>query len=180
VVRLEHLSPEPLAEWILARTAAASLVPDFRALSTASTLGGDPALALQRATNAYWRLLADSSEGNPEVAYELWISSLHRGRTAGHVGVGLPPTPTPERLGALTDVDIFVLAALIVHDGLPLRALTEVLNMPSGLVRTSCRSLLAHGVVSAAEEQAAWYVRPLWRPTVHRMLRQKHVMRGRT
>ncbi len=179
VVRLEPLGPEPLAEWILARTASASLRPDFRALSNASTLGGDPQLALQRATNAYWRLLADSSEGNPEVAFELWLASLHRGRAAGRVGVGLPPAATADRLSGLVDADLFVLAALIVHDGLPLSALTQVLNMPAGQVRTSCRTLLAHGVLSAVGEQAPWYVRPPWRPTVHRMLRQKHVLRGR-
>ncbi len=179
VVRLEPLGPEPLADWILSRTAQAELQPDFRALSTASTLGGDPQLALQRATNAYWRLLADSSEGNPEVAYELWLGSLHRGRAAGRVGVGLPPTPTADRLSALADADLFVLAALIVHDGLPLTALTEVLNMPTSQVRTSVRTLLAHGVLSAVADNAPWYVRPPWRPTVHRMLRQKHVLRGR-
>ncbi len=180
VIKLEPLGPDPLAKWILARTATAALRPDFRPLSTASPLGGDPVLALQRATHAYWRLLADSSEGNPEVAYELWLASLHRSRKPGVIGVGLPPTPTTERLGPLTDVDLFVLAALIVHDGLPLTALTEVLNMPASQVRTSCRSLLAQGVVTAAEEQAAWYVCPPWRPTVHRMLRQKHVLRGKT
>lgn len=179
VIRLEALAPEPLAAWLLARTEAAGLRPDFSGLSNAATLGGEPTLALQRATTAYWRLLTDTSEGNPQVAFELFLSSLYGGRGASPLGVGLPPVHGQETLDALADSDLFVLAALIVHDGLTLQILTDVLNVPPERVRATCSTLLTQGVLTAAETEAPWYVAPGWRPAVHRLLRQKHVLRGR-
>jgi len=178
-LRLEPVRPESLCAWLEERTRAAGLEPSYGSLSQAGTLGSDPALAIQRATVAYWRLLADFAEGNPEVAEALWLESLRRGRQPGTASIVLPVLPSTEQIDDLTATDLFVLAALITHDGLPTQALIEVLNLSVDRVRSACRHLLAEGVLTVARAGAPLYVKPLWRPPIHRLLRQKHVLRGR-
>ncbi|MCB9758337.1 MAG: hypothetical protein H6739_00715 [Alphaproteobacteria bacterium] len=177
-VHLAPLSAEELGAWLLERARLAGFEASFEGLASTGRLGGSPRLALQRATAAFWRLLADASQGNPVVAERLWLSAL--GHVAGNpdetrLDVRLFETAPLDRVSTLADPELFVLTGLVVHDGLDIGRLSEVLNLAPGRVRAACEHLLGLEVIQPDPE--GFIICVPWRPLVVKLLRQKHFLR---
>lgn len=130
----------------------------------------------------YWRILWRASLGNPLVALEYWLSSLGpptgNGGTAVESEDGLVPIPVylfrhhgDADVEKMTDEDLFLLTALVVHDGLKLEDLSEVLNVPAPRVRVTCRQLESLGVVT--QDGSRYLLAPSWQPGVLRVLGQR-------
>ena len=139
-VVMSQLTPEQLSDWLTGRAASCDLELDFAPLVVGiSSSGAAFELARERARRAYWRLLVDASQGNPEVALEYWLDTVFREKGTNRLGVGVVQAPGPKDLEAISDMELFVLTALVIHDGLTVEQVAEVLNANAGQVRTSCR-----------------------------------------
>ena len=139
-------------------------------------LGADPRAAEARARDAFWRLLTDASTGNPKIALAYWLDAL-RWHEQG-VALALVRPPAAADLQDVPDRDLFVLSAVLMHDGLDVAAAAAVLNLPASICRASCRHLEARGVFEEDVDER-YRVALRWMPAVTRVLRQKHFLHGR-
>ena len=178
-VQAPPVGPEILQSWLQGATEAAGYNVRFDHLSAGrpGTVAPDPERARQRATEAYWRFLADASHGNPEAARCFWLDSIgpaeDRPRT---LDVGLFETPDDDLLEALDDRQLFILASLIVHDGLGVDEVATSMNLPSGAVRATVRQLESAGVLQFDGFSQEYTVRWRWLPVVERLLRTRSLL----
>ncbi len=170
VIDLRALSANDLEGWIPEVVAAAGYSLTYEGLRAGRR--GDDERAAERERAAFWRLLAEASHGNPGVARQYFASALALGEGTSTVDVGLFHAPSVKDLEGLKDDDMFVLAGLIVHDGLSLDELVTVLNANTGSTRATCRRLESLGVLDG-DEAGAWFrITTRWLPAVDRLLRQ--------
>ncbi len=175
-VRVRELDDGRLRDWLEARCRAAGRTPRYDHLATTGLGSVDPARAEERARTAYWRLLADASRGNPRVAHTAWLTSLRQGEDETTVSVVLFEQRDASMLDEAGDMALFLLAALVVHDGLPVDLLASALNISVGEVRALCRRLQGLGVLSGDSLDRYYKVVPEWSAVVDRRLRQKHLL----
>lgn len=175
-IDLEPLTSRALGDWVRLRAEHAGLSLSFANLAGnhRPTLEGDQ--SRKRAEHAYWRLLADSSLGIPSVAWQLFVPGLHSGPTPETVEVAMFSSPSSAKLEASSDFELFVLAAIVVHDSLDTEALAEVLNAPMVQVQESRRQLEGMGVLVRSTHRAGATVPLTWWPPVRALLRQKHFL----
>jgi hypothetical protein len=172
-IHVEPMLPEELGAWLLDPLAREGLHASFLSLARGGGADGVDPLAEQRARRAYLRVLDDLSQGRPFIARQLWRASLRSGENGvvEHAIVTLPEEIAV--VDALRDEDLFVLTALVVHAGLEVEALSEVLNRPPPRVQSTCRRLEARGVL-VGDEQGTWFDVPeIVHPTIVRVLRQR-------
>jgi hypothetical protein len=171
-----------LGDAIGARCDAVGLSLQFDLLAGRSAPGTDPGRVLQRARDAYWRLLNDASLGLGRVAWKAFVGGLRApaldplSAATLAARVVMFDTPTPGSLDGATDRDLFVLTALIVHDSLVIEELAAVLNLSEGICRAACRALEARSILHGDHQGERYRVTPLWLPAVERLLRQKHFL----
>lgn len=174
-IRVDDLDEHRLRDWLEARARAAGLVLRYQHLAATGLRGTDKIRAEERARAAYWRLLVDSSRGNPRVSHSAWLTSLRQG-APGEAAVVLFAQPDSTVLEEAGDMALFLLAAIVVHDGLPVNLLANVLNISVPEVRTICRQLQGLGVLSGDAMDSYYQVVPAWSPVVDRRLRQRHLL----
>ncbi|MCK6504894.1 ATP-binding protein [Myxococcota bacterium] len=175
------LDPVPAArlqDWATERAQAAGLALSFAGLVGGAPVGLDARRAEERAAQAWFRLLADASGGNPEVAWGHLRQALVGGAGPSQVEVRFFQAPGGAELEALADLDLFVLTAVVMHGELDGAALSEVLNAPLGQVHEACRRLEGLGVLreEPVDAVAGWRVPAPWWPAVVRTLRQRHFL----
>jgi hypothetical protein len=177
-VSLSPLGADALAFWLENRTRAADLEPDYQDLISDSVLGAEPDRARERARRAFWRLLADEAQGNPRIASGYWLTALREGDTPEQVRVGLFASPQIADLEDLGSRDLFVLTAIVIHDGLTIEHLAEVLNLPAGLCRAGCRRLEGRGLLAGDVRGSHYAITPAWAPAIQRVLRNRQFLHG--
>lgn len=177
-VDLEPLRAEALATWLEARTETVGLRISYADLVADSMLQTDPARVAERARASFWRLLAEESRGNPRVARGFWMSALRAGETDDEARVGLFESPQAADLAELTPRELFLLTAIVIHDGLSIAHLTEVLNLPGGVCRAVGRRLEARGLLETTGPGDRFTTTPDWGPVVQRVLRSKQFLHG--
>ena len=175
-IELEPLTGRALGDWVHQRASQAGLTLSFADLAGTHRHTHDGDLSRNRAEQAYWRLLTDASLGIPSVAWRLFVPGLRRGSSPDTAEVAMFHCPSSTRLETSSDFDLFVLAAIVVHDSLGTEALAEVLNAPIVQVQESCRQLEGMGVLVRSSHRAGATVPLEWWPAVRAMLRQKHFL----
>lgn len=189
-LRIQPLSPARLAEWLRSNTCAAGFDFDFDNLVAGAVLGADPARSLDRVKTAFWRRLADTSEGNPQIALQYWLESLHHpahpeleiAEEPAHaplvpLDVALYTPPFPEIIDEISDTGLFVLAAIVIHDGLSVADLASSLNTSPGLIRATTRHLQILDALVLRDDE--FRISPPWLPAITRTLRQRHFLHSR-
>lgn len=185
-IDLSPLDPSRVSLWLTTVTAAADMDFGFGNLASSLLNTMEPTRELSRIETAFWRRITDVTHGNPEVLFSYWLDSLRH-----------PPpdadTPPTERetlevallepldatlFESLPDIDLFVLTSIVIHDGLAVSELALSLNAPRGQLRSSCRHLEGMGVLMRDVDNM-YRVKPRWRPTVNRLLRQRHFLHQR-
>ena len=175
-IRLGALNPADLSQWLESHTRTVGIEPNFDSLLQRKNSGPDHARVLERTERAYWRLLADSSQGNPSVAVRLWMDSLKSSKERPDVvHVSLFTARNSEELDELSDDELFALTALILHDELTVSELHTVLNQTESNVRALCRGLEQRALVRETET-GRYKVRLTWLPSVERHLRRRSFM----
>ena len=180
-IHLDPIAPGALRSWLEGATAAAGPAPRYDVLLQRPAEGTNRTRMLARTSQAYWRLMAEASQGNPDVALQYWLEGLRAPDTAAEnaVDVGLFQAPDTQDLEALGDGALFALTALIIHDGATLDELHATLNLPEGEVRGTCRSLEAMGIIADEDLDETYEVTNRWLPAVERLLRRKSFLHRR-
>lgn len=180
-VRLPALRPSDLAELIgqVAREAGLALDFDDLAQLDPGVTGRERVRRVDSARHAYWRLLADASDGDAFVALASWADALGAdGDDQGdsvRVSVRAPAIPPAARLAALDDVALFLLTALHVHHRLSLADAARSLNLGAPTLATVCRHLASEGMVQSADDGLTYSIDARWRAAIARRLAQRHL-----
>ena len=175
-IRLQPWTAEQLREWLEARTKKAGYTPVYDRLLRRGSLRRETAgPALQRATAAYWSLLAEKSQGNPQIATVHWLDSLCRGRSERRLAVILFEPPPVEELKSLDEDELFVLTALTIHGRLTIDELARVLNLSQTTIKVACRHLLGLGILERSGDRG-FVTCPHWRMSTRQFLRQSHFL----
>lgn len=159
-----------LESWLVAATANAGYSLDFAHLAP----DGGGRVVAERARVAYWRILGEASAGNPDAARALFLDSL-RLHEEGRLAVVLFDEPARDLAGQLTDAEMFVLTALMVHEQLDATDLARALNLSDSAVRGACRRLEGLRAVEVGPSER-YLVRASWRPACERVLRDRHFL----
>ena len=197
VLQIPRLGGMALGQYLGLRTTSAGFRPDFSALSS-STPAGQPVAETERTAEAYFRLLAEASGGNPGIALPLWTASLCPTDdvmlTTGEfrslddaepvqpaefprLRVHLPDVIANPSLPPLSDSALLTLAAVRVHGFLNVQEIMEANNMDQDLVRTTAQVLESLGLLESIDGR--YRIAMLHLPAVTRLLRRRHFIYGK-
>ena len=160
---------QELQNWFVDRASSLGFTlqfPDFTSIKTEE--------AKRRYQLAFWRVLADLSNGNPSVAELFWLDSLRKGDTDDVLQMVLYSIPQTDILNGLQDTDYFVLASILLHNGLSIEELQETLQDSFAIIQSSCRNLLGLGVIQKADVR--YVVEPRWYASIEDILVTKRMI----
>jgi hypothetical protein len=178
-VYLPPVDARSLSAWLEGSTRTAGAEPGYGLLLHRDATGAERKRLIDRAARAYWRLMAEASQGNPEVALAYWLNGLRKGMDEGSVDVGMFDVPEALDLAELSDVDLFTLTSLIIHCGASLTELQESLNLTPGEVLSTCRALQSRSVIHTDGGAEFFRVSDHWLPAVERLLRRRSFLHRR-
>jgi len=171
-IHIGPMNPADMSAWLHKRTRSIGFRPNFQSLLQRPAKGPDRNRLIERTERAFWRLLADASQGNPTVAARLWIDCLRPSSVDGEVGVGVPRSHDSSELEGLSDPELFTLTAIILHDDISVEELHTVLNQSENRVRATCRGL-EQATLIMETDSGRYKVRLNWLPAVERHLRRR-------
>ncbi len=174
VIRLAPLSSAQLRALTVARMGKLGLRLDFSGLVRSSAFGADPEVELERSTAVFYRLLAESSDGNPTIAMHLFARCLVPTDDDHVVAVRMGAVLSGGVVDSLSESALFVLTALRLQDELTLDEVVEVTNLSLPAVRTTVRDLLSRALVERVGENLRVPDEAL--QSVSRTLRRRHFM----
>ncbi len=181
-IELPALDADQLGDHLIATTRAAGLDPEFRSLLLGRRPQADKETLEHKARRLYWRIVSQASFGNPRVVFDFWLSSLGAANEAAGDDNGTRRVPVylfaghgDEEVESLSDEYLFLLTALLVHDGLKVDDLAEVLNVAISSVRVACQHLESLGIINDLKRR--YVVTPGWQPTVARVLDRRNFAR---
>jgi hypothetical protein len=144
----------------------------YAGLVRQSAFGADPEVELERATDVFYRLLAEASGGHPSVAAPLFVACL--APSPDGLAVRLSDALSADVLTGLTDPALFVLVAIRLHARLRLDEVRATTNLAPGLVAATVRDLLARGLID--DDGAGLRLRDEHLQSVARTLRRRHFL----
>ena len=171
-INIGPMGPADLSAWLHKRTKTVGYRPSFSNLLQRPSTGAEQTRMIERAERAFWRLMVDVSQGNPTVAARLWVDCLRPGASEGVVEVGVPRAHDSSELENLSDAELFILTAIILHDDISVEELHLVLNQSENRVRSICRGLEQSTLIMETET-SRYKVRLNWLPAVERHLRRR-------
>jgi len=176
VLQVPPWSPAELRLLVDGRARSCGAPCSYDDLVRAQPLGGDPEIARERSITAWYRMLAEAAHGGPGVALRIWSGALTGGEggVAVHPGVRLE-TRLPDDL---RDSELFVLAALRVHDELTEDELQRVNNLDPMVVRATIKQLQARGLAWHKGDRVGVEARV--QPAVTQVLRRRQFLPGRS
>jgi hypothetical protein len=172
-IELPPLDVDELGETLVARARAAGFDPEFRSLLKGRRPHADTETLEHKARRLYWRLVSQASLGNPRVVTDFWLASL------GEANGDDKPLPVylftghgDDEVEHMSDEYLFLLSALVVHDGLKVEDLADVLNVTRSRVRVACQHLESLGLINYVDRRCL--VTTQWQPTVARVLGRRN------
>ena len=166
--------------WLEQRVANQGFTMDYGGLVGEVLPGADRERAVIRSRDAFWRLLVQSAQGNPRIILLYWLRSLRRHSDSDKIEISLFDAPDVADLKRVGDMELFVLTALILPDGLSVDDISAVLNLSLGQCRSLCRQMESHGILRGDDGGTRFSVELNWLPAVERLLQQKHFLYAQT
>ena len=185
-IELPALDADELGETLVDRARAAGFDPEFRSLLKGRRSHADTEKLEHKARRLYWRLVSQASLGNPRVVADFWLASLGEANgdapattRKGDTKIDREPLPVylfaghgDDEVERMSDEYLFLLSALVVHDGLKVEDLSDVLNVTRSKVRVACQHLESLGLINYIERRCL--VTTQWQPTVARVLGRRN------
>jgi hypothetical protein len=168
---LSRWSEDEIRHLLMARAACSGVVHEFDDLVVEDH---SSAAAVARSGEAYIRLLWDHADGSPRVALHFWLRSLVP-VGQNRVRVRLFRSPPTDVLTDLPDHAQWLMATLVLHDGLRPAEAAEVLRWP----QDRCLALLEQGADRAlleTDDHGRYRPPPSWERTVERHLRRRNYL----
>ena len=149
---------------------------EFDEMLLSDEKSGSPGLELVEGSEGYFRILWDSSGGNPRIATQLWLDSLtHLGDS--RLRVGLFREPDSEVLSSLPDDLLFALAAICQHENLTSEELAIVMNVSERFTFFAVAFLTESGFLEPKDTEGERYtLSPKYYRAVLRILKSKHLL----
>ncbi|MCO4743925.1 MAG: hypothetical protein KC912_03995 [Proteobacteria bacterium] len=176
VVSLKPLGEEELRELTLRRLSIAGFTADFSPLLRSNPFGADPEVELERTTSVFYRLLAEASAGNPNVALHLFTECLCADPDRPKVALIRVRRALAANVDHLPDPELFALTAIRTQAALSLPELIEVTNMGKGSLRQIVKNLESQQLLHRKGDQIS--IPGLELPSVTRTLRRRHFLHG--
>lgn len=151
VLELPAWTSAEIQDLIRRRTTRAGFRLVFSEILRTDEIGGSADIDLIDGSEAYFRLLWESSGGNPRIASRLWLDSL-TAVSPDTLEVGLFNESPPRVLAELGDDLVFTLAAVAQRENLSPDELARSLNMPAGFADFAVRFLSEEGLVEPKEK----------------------------
>jgi predicted transcriptional regulator len=82
--------------------------------------------------------------------------------------------PQTDILNDLQDTDYFVLASILLHNGLSIEELQETLQESFAIIQSSCRNLLGLGLIQKSDIR--YVVEPRWYASIEDILVTKRMI----
>ena len=169
-------SADEIRELIRRRNNQTGFEVEFDEALLSGERAGSGQLELIEGADGYFRLLRETSGGNPRIATRLWLSSLS---VVGEKKLRVQTfrEPVSQALSGLSDELLFALAAISQHENLSTDELRRVLNVPEGLARFAVQYLGEAGLVTPKDgsKDRVTLSAPYYRQTL-RALRNKHLL----
>jgi len=131
--------------------------------------------ATHRAEMAYWRLLVDSTKGNPSTAMKVFCDSLVQIPLSDSVEVGVGvemfSLKQPEILNSLDEGAGFILACILLHNRCTLEEIVHSLDMEGANVLSICRMLVSENICTISDGR--YQIDQVWYPWIQANLSQK-------
>ena len=160
---------QQLQYWLVQRAEKLGFQLEFPNFTTIKTEE-----AKRRYQLSFWRVIADLSKGNPSIAELFWLDSLRKGDHENTIQMALYSIPKVETLKELQDTDYFVLASILLHDGLSIEELQETLQVSFAIVQSSCRNLLGLGLIHKPDSR--YFIEPRWLASIEDILLTKRMI----
>jgi GTPase SAR1 family protein len=159
-IRLPRWNAQDIKNLILTRHKSSRRKLAYSDLFMA-VVSDDQHATFRAAETRCFNLLWEQCVGNPRVALSLWAASVSK-KARFHIEVGVPERPQAEQLAGLRDDSFFVLAALVIHEGLSTELLVRVTHMEEPVIRRSLKVLMDLGCVYRCQDgvyrlNALWY-----------------------
>lgn len=169
-------TPEEIQQLIRLRHQQTGFELRFDEVLLSDGRASQSSFTLVEGAEGYFRLLWESSGGNPRIATQLWLQSL---TPAGErkLGVGLFREPDTDVLDGLQDELVFALAAICHHENLGAAELAQSMNTSLGFARFAMQFLSESGLIEAKDAEGERYtLAPAYYRAVLRKLRSKHLL----
>jgi hypothetical protein len=126
--------------------------------------------------DGFFRLLWETSRGNPRVATHLWLKSLTP-LGENKLNVGLFGESSSEELVKMDRELLFTLAAVCQHENLSVAELKEVLNVSLDFAGFAVRYLTEYNLLEPKHtDQRRMTLAPHYYPQILKILRQNHLI----
>lgn len=176
ILDVPQWSPEEIQRLIRLRHERTGFELRFDEVLLSGSRSSSGSLELVEEAEGYFRLLWESSAGNPRIATRLWLSSL-RPISEDTMAVGIFPDPHDAMPPLLQEDLLFALAAICQHENLSNDEMTRVLNLPEEFSRFATQYLAETGLVEAKDGRSDRFtLAPRTYRAVLRLLRSKHLL----
>ena len=178
VLELDRRTGAELRARFEAAAAACAVELDFSGLVRAGTLAEDFTAERERATDAWFRLLAEASGGNAGVAWRMAVECLSSARAVAALRVRLSERLARGAEATLADNEQLIAAALYVHGPLTLAELGSVHNTTAAKLAPVVRGLQDRGLLDERPGDRRSELGLLHLPSIIRTLRRRHFVHG--
>ena len=178
VLELDRRTGAELRARFEAAMSACGVELDFAGLVRPGTLAEDFSSERERATDAWFRLLAEAAGGNAGVAWRMAVeclSPMHGGTT---LRVRLSERLARGAEATLADNEQLVASALYVHGPLSLAELGSVHNTTAAKLAPVVRALQDRGLLDERPDDHRSELGLLHLPSIVRTLRRRHFVHG--
>ena len=171
-LQLQRWSQQDIRQLILNRQRASGRRLTYDELLLASTSHSET--AARAAEARCFSLLWDQSSGIPSIALSIWLNAKRSPR-ASLIEMGIPERPSSTAFVELIDDQLFVYAALVVHEVLNTQQAQAVTHLPEAVVRRALKLGLDQGFLNR-REQGKYIINPLWYIQLCQLLKRKNFL----
>jgi len=174
--RNQHLpawNEEKIRDLLLTRARASGLHYNLSGLVLERLEGVSTRDHLIESAEGYARLLWDYADGNPRVALHYFLRSLDC-ESENRIRVRLFRAPEVEKLAAMGETALFLLACIVEHESISAPHVAEATRYPNEICRIHLDKFLAEGI--AREDDGLYRVTTHWHRAVVRTLRRRNIL----
>lgn len=170
---LESWNEERIRELLRARMKSSGLHYNYSSLVLDRLEGVSSRDHLIESAEGYARLLWDYADGNPRVALHYFLHSLDQ-ESENRLKVRLFRAPEVEKLDAIGETAMFILACVVEHESISAPHLAEATRYPHEIVRINLDKFLVEGVLR--EDEGLYRITTHWHRAVVRTLRRRNIL----
>lgn len=117
----------------------------------------------------FFQIIWSQSKGNPTTAISLWLSSLTQ-ESSRSIKISLPKINKSTHLNSLSDEHFFVYAAIIKHENLSAKEISDILSITKEEVLNIIRIGLEKEYLLEHQDSARYTISSKWKITITQLL----------